>query len=251
MNNQKNDINRVKKKCSKCGEDKTLNNFYFVKRENRYELKCKECRPTNYRKLTKEEKEKKKLINKKSLIKHKEKYYKKVKEYYNKTKHNKKDYYKEKHENYVKNNREKVREYNKSYLKKYFKNNNNIKYKIERRLRGRLLQEIKKGIQGKEINKFCSALILLNCKIEFFIKYIESQFEKEMTWENWGKVWELDHIKGCCNFDLTKLEEQKKCFNYKNLRPLFKTSEIAESFGYIGYIGNRNKSKYEIICRLS
>jgi hypothetical protein len=35
---------------------------------------------------------------------------------------------------------------------------------------------------------------------------------------------------------------QKKCFNYNNLQPLFKTTQIAESFGYINNIGNRNKN---------
>lgn len=34
--------------------------------------------------------------------------------------------------------------------------------------------------------------------------------------------WEVDHIKGIVNFDLTNEEEQLKCFNYKNLQPLLK-----------------------------
>ena len=38
-----------------------------------------------------------------------------------------------------------------------------------------------------------------------------------------------------------KLEEQKQCFHYTNLQPLFKTTEIAEQYGYINEIGNRNK----------
>lgn len=62
-----------------------------------------------------------------------------------------------------------------------------------------------------------------------------------MNWQNWGTVWELDHILPCVSFDLTKLEEQQKCFHYTNLQPLFKTTEIAESYGYKNEIGNRNK----------
>ena len=62
-----------------------------------------------------------------------------------------------------------------------------------------------------------------------------------MTWKNHGTIWEIDHIKACSNFDLTKLEEQKQCFHYTNLQPLFKTTEIAEKHGYINEIGNRNK----------
>jgi hypothetical protein len=64
-----------------------------------------------------------------------------------------------------------------------------------------------------------------------------------MSWENHGKIWEIDHIKACSNFDLTKLEEQQQCFHYTNLQPLFKTTGIAKSFSYIDQTGNRNKYK--------
>jgi len=63
-----------------------------------------------------------------------------------------------------------------------------------------------------------------------------------MTWENHGEIWEIDHIKPCNSFDLTDIEQQKQCFHYTNLQPLFKTSKLAKSFGYINEIGNRNKS---------
>jgi hypothetical protein len=63
-----------------------------------------------------------------------------------------------------------------------------------------------------------------------------------MTWENHGVIWEIDHTKPCAAFDLTNLEQQKECFHHTNLQPLFKTTEIAESFGYTNQIGNRNKS---------
>lgn len=41
---------------------------------------------------------------------------------------------------------------------------------------------------------------------------------------------------------LLNKEEQKQCFNFTNFQPLFKTTEIAKSFGYINEIGNREKS---------
>lgn len=43
-----------------------------------------------------------------------------------------------------------------------------------------------------------------------------------MTWENQGKNgWEIDHIRPCSSFNLEDPEEQRKCFNYKNLQPLW------------------------------
>jgi len=35
--------------------------------------------------------------------------------------------------------------------------------------------------------------VMLGCDIETFKKNIESQFEEEMSWENYGD-WEIDHI---------------------------------------------------------
>jgi hypothetical protein len=68
-----------------------------------------------------------------------------------------------------------------------------------------------------------------------------------MNWDNHKIIWEIDHIKPISLFNLTNLEEQKQCFHYTNMQPLFKTTEIAKSFNYVE-IGNRNKSnKYLLI----
>lgn len=52
------------------------------------------------------------------------------------------------------------------------------------------------------------------------MNYFESMFYANMTRENYGKVWHVDHIKPCSSFDLSKPEEQRKCFHYSNLQPL-------------------------------
>ena len=49
-----------------------------------------------------------------------------------------------------------------------------------------------------------------------------------MAWDNYGtgqngkgtQEWQIDHIKPCASFDLSKESEQKKCFHYTNLQPL-------------------------------
>ena len=45
---------------------------------------------------------------------------------------------------------------------------------------------------------------------------------------------------------LRRIEKEKKCFYYMNMQPLFKTSDIAKSFGYIDHMGNRNKPKFTL-----
>ena len=57
---------------------------------------------------------------------------------------------------------------------------------------------------------------------------IEFQFKDGMSWENHGE-WHIDHIIPCDAFDLTNPEEQKKCFNYINLQPLWAKDNLKKS----------------------
>ncbi len=41
-----------------------------------------------------------------------------------------------------------------------------------------------------------------------------------MTWDNYGK-WQIDHKIPCASFDLTDPEQQKSCFHFSNLQPLW------------------------------
>ena len=52
--------------------------------------------------------------------------------------------------------------------------------------------------------------------------HIEANFLDGMTWDNQAQ-WDIDHIRPCSTFDLESNEEQLKvCFNWMNLRPLWK-----------------------------
>lgn len=58
------------------------------------------------------------------------------------------------------------------------------------------------------------------------------QFEPGMTWDNLGKgegKWQIDHIIPCSYFDLTKEENQRICFNYRNLQPLWAKDNVKKS----------------------
>lgn len=68
---------------------------------------------------------------------------------------------------------------------------------------------------------------LLGCSVEFFRQYISGLFQPGMTLENHGK-WHIDHIRPCASFDLTDLEQQKQCFNYTNLQPLWAAENISK-----------------------
>jgi hypothetical protein len=98
------------------------------------------------------------------------------------------------------------------YLK--FRRKNDINYKIKECLRSRIYHALKKNI------KSARTLELIGCTIEQLKKHLEKQFTSGMSWDNYGK-WHVDHIKGCKEFDLSKKNEQLKCFNYSNLQPLW------------------------------
>ena len=99
----------------------------------------------------------------------------------------------------------------------------NIQFRLTKILRSRIYDVL------KEINKSESTLKLLGCSLNNFKIYLESQFKSGMNWSNLGrgwngkgmKEWHIDHIKPCASFDLSKEEEQKKCFHYTNLQPLW------------------------------
>jgi hypothetical protein len=81
--------------------------------------------------------------------------------------------------------------------------------------RTRFLKIVKKK-KCSNISKY------LDKPIDEFIKWIEFQFDNNMSWENHGTYWEIDHVIPCNSFDLTNEDDIKKCFIWSNLRPLEK-----------------------------
>ena len=126
---------------------------------------------------------------------------------------------------YRKENRIKI---SKEYVK-YEKKRKAIdpEFKLLKTLRSRLSSAIKNQ-NGKKSN---NTLKLVGCSIPFLKGYLEAKFKDGMTWENHGK-WHIDHIKPCCSFNLLLEEEQKKCFNYKNLQPLWEKENLSKSGKY-------------------
>lgn len=90
-------------------------------------------------------------------------------------------------------------------------------FQIEAALRSR----IQKAIKGTA-KKSKRTRELIGCEVEFLMGWIESQFTDGMSWENYGpKGWHVDHKLPCASFDLCDPEQQKACFRYTNLQPLW------------------------------
>lgn len=110
---------------------------------------------------------------------------------------------------YKKNNRAKISEAQREREKF------DINFALKRRLRHRMYMAIKNKNDA-------SAVRDLGCSIEEFKLYLESKFQPDMSWDNYGLYgWHIDHIVPLANFDLTDPEQFKKACHYTNLQPLW------------------------------
>jgi len=85
---------------------------------------------------------------------------------------------------------------------------------IVHRLRVRLNSALKGVIKSGH------TMELVGCSADQLKEYLEARFTDGMSWYNYGE-WQIDHIRRCASFDLTKPEKQKICFHYSNLQPLW------------------------------
>jgi hypothetical protein len=181
----------MQKSCNKCNNIKDLSDFY--KKIN----SCKKCHKSWRRQHYLENKQKTKL---------------KVKEY----QENNKIYYRDKAKSWQKNNKSRHLEINKKYQTKRRKSKRplDIKYCLAQNLRGRL----REFLNNKNLNKKYKFSEYIGCNVETLKKYIESQFYANISWNNYGVLWHIDHIKPLMSAK-TEKEIYKLC-HYTNLQPL-------------------------------
>jgi hypothetical protein len=110
----------------------------------------------------------------------------------------------------------KIKNRNRLQKEQRIRYNKDIAYHLHTLIRLRIIHGVKR------LSKKSSTFELLGCSIIHLRKVLEEQFKLGMNWQNWGrKGWHIDHIIPCNSFDLRKKSEQKKCFHYTNLQPLW------------------------------
>ena len=98
------------------------------------------------------------------------------------------------------------------------------------KIRDNLSLRMRLALKEQNLTKRNTTSDLVGCSIPFLKEYLEKKFKKGMTWKNQGRFgWHIDHIVPCSKFDLSDPDQQKKCFNYKNLQPLWATENILKS----------------------
>ncbi|MDA7495731.1 hypothetical protein OAL45_00275 [bacterium] len=180
------------KVCSKCKQEKSLCDFYKdATGKFGVRSQCKKCRNESDAKYFRENSEK----VKESTAKYRRENPEKVKE---------------RHAKYRRENPEKIN----AHKRKRYKNDEN--FRITTLLRSRIW----KSLKSQSTKKSKRTLELVGCSRDELWEHLEKQFKDGMIRQNLGK-WHVDHIKPCSLFDLTDPEQQKECFNYKNLQPLW------------------------------
>jgi hypothetical protein len=236
-------------KCPKCKILKSNKDFYKANSKfNGLSTYCKICTKQNNNKFYNNSKEKRLEYQKDYTIRNSDKIREKAKKYYCKNKERIRQYKKEWQEKNKEDIAKKQKEYRESHKdkrKSYNKNrkNNDIGYKILCNLRTRL----NRAVKPFGLKKSNSTLLLVGCTINELKEHLKSKFIDNMTFNNYGvgpNKWSLDHIIPCAAFDLSDPKQQKECFHYLNIRPLWNIDNFKKNSLYNErYIRNKQNKK--------
>jgi len=221
----------MNKICSKCKQTKPIDSF--SKRKDRpcgRISKCKACQLEYARNNREHINNTRKIARQKSPEKSRE--YRKQ-QYW---KHRAKELASSKEWREL--HKEERREYKKQYQKQ--QRISSLNFKIQQILRNR----INSALYYKYAKKAFKSIELLGCSIEYLRQHLESQFKEGMSWDNHGLYgWHIDHIKPCAAFDLTIPEQQKECFHFTNLQPLWAKENLFKKDKLLSYYENNNDNK--------
>ena len=184
------------KKCSKCGEIKSVDEF--MPRRDRPAGFHSACRACNRKRQQSAE----------------------IKEYHRKYNQANREAKIEYSKKYRLAHIEQVREYEKKRKK------NDVVYRLRKRTSSTIANAIKKAgssKQGESVMKY------LPYTMEQLKEHLEKQFVEGMSWDNYGE-WHIDHIYPQSKLPYTSMDEPnfQKCWELKNLQPLWAKENISK-----------------------
>lgn len=184
------------KTCTSCHIEKSLEDFY--RKGKGYKSKCKKCCSEYTKKYYQENKQ---VHNQR------------MKEHYFENK----DDYTKNHKKYKSENSEKILE----IAKKYNKNRRQVDVLF--RLKQNLRSRINGYLKVKKILKTNKTIDFVGCQTEELKKHLESLFDVNMSWKNYGE-WEIDHKIPLS--EAKNIEDIYKLNNFTNLQPMWKLDNI-------------------------
>lgn len=252
------------KVCSACKVEKPLTEFYktSVPKCKGYKYSCKSCESERNKKSREKHKERvsqkakeyraanrEKLLDAKRKwdIENREHVVNYTKEYREKnidilreksrvrSRNIPKDKKREADAKYRQKHLEKLREFdrqrNKTPERREYIKANRLK-KLESRPELRVIESMRSRVRVvlKEYQtaKVKSSMKLFGCDPLFLRQWIESQFEPNMTWDNYGE-WHVDHVIPVSAFNMLDKQHQELCFHYRNLQPMWGAENTKKS----------------------
>ena len=97
-------------------------------------------------------------------------------------------------------------------------------FKMAKTLRTSLRYLVKNGNMAKGR----SALELLGCSLPFLKEWFAYNFSEDMSFDNHGKVWHIDHTVPVSKFNLSDEREAQLCFHWSNLKPMYAADNMSK-----------------------
>lgn len=210
------------KACSRCKVEKDWSEFYILKKTQKPKSRCKLCEKTYHKehgtKATMRWRQKHPEVHQAGQKRYEEANADKIRT-------RQRNHYHTNHERITKarkdravGHEEETRKYYRLYARERRKD---PLYRIKTNLRAR----VGKAVRG--LDKSATTEELLGCTFEQLRAHLQSLFKPGMTWENMGRNgWHVDHKTPCCAFDLSDPEQQRVCFHFSNLQPLWQLDNL-------------------------
>lgn len=247
------------RKCPQCTVTKPITEFELDKRQKcnlckqkqlEYDAANKEKNKERRKRYREKNAEKVKAKRRETYLKNKEKENEQSRQYHirNKEAINKRSLeYAKKHKEELKEYRQlpETKEKNKAArLKRYSKVKDRInkrKQELRKHPKRRLDMAISTGVrlhllQKDIIKEGRSWKDILGFTIEELIMHLESKFDSNMNWNNYGTYWHIDHIKPKSWFIYESVDDPafKECWSLDNLQPLEAKQNMIKGNRYEG-----------------
>jgi len=203
--------NTITKVCSICKKEKPIGDFYKDKfRQDKLRYQCKICCDQCNKRYQIKHRNTILLQRKQYRLEHKEEINLKGREYHLKNKIKEKIFCKQYSSNPINKERRQKRKKERFQKDPIF------------RLHCNISSRMRWALKHQNAKKSMKTIKLLGCTALEFKNYIQSLLKPGMSLLNDGvKKWQLHHIKYCFTFDLRDIEQQKLCFHYTNVIPMW------------------------------
>lgn len=176
------------KVCNKCCQAKALPDYRLQSNGKPY-ARCRECEREGWRNYRRSERGKQKAIE------------------------------------WVKRNPDRMAELQAQWYQRNKPKRNaeyNARYHTDPEFRFKQLckRRIQAALHGKHLQKSDKTVKYINCSIPWLIQWFQFCFSPEMTLENHGNYWHMDHVIPINHWDLNDPVHVLHCFSWYNLSPL-------------------------------